>query len=71
MLLLHIREDEHLVGTDAPPVAEQAQLSRSMYKPVYLTPDGLEKLTRVCNDVLETYVIESILQPLARTISLK
>ncbi len=32
---------------------------------------ALEKLTHVCNDVLESYVIESILRPLARTISLK
>ena len=33
--------------------------------------ETLDRLTKVCFDVLEDYVIESVLQPLARTIALK
>ena len=33
--------------------------------------ETLDRLTKVCFDVLDDYVIESVLQPLARTIALK
>jgi len=33
--------------------------------------DTLQKLTQVCQDVLQNHVIENVLQPLAQTISLK
>ena len=32
---------------------------------------SLENLARICGEVVENYVIEQVLQPLARTIAMK
>jgi hypothetical protein len=32
--------------------------------------ETLQRLTKICRDVVEDYVVDAILQPLARTISL-
>jgi hypothetical protein len=33
--------------------------------------DAVEKLTRMCTSMIDTYVVDGVLKPLARTIALK
>jgi hypothetical protein len=40
-------------------------------KPDLTFGETLERLMHICTEMIETYVIDNVLRPLARTISLK